>query len=130
MPGPIKNRLSRGLAKPTPLSRVRDLTVPGSGATLLVEVAFERAVPLRGRVFDTEAEPVEGVVVAAQSGEYGRSVQDACRTAADGSFEITGVPTGTLELSASRTGLVRQVDGRRLKEEGPGSLRALFSSRC
>jgi len=87
---------------------IQELTVPESSATLLVEIALERAVPLRGRVLDTEGEPIEGVQIVAQRGTYGRSVRQSARSAADGSFEITGVALGEFGLTVSRNGLVRQ----------------------
>ena len=97
-----------GARKARQPGHIEELTVPEAGATLLVEITLERAVPLRGRVLDTEGEPIEGVLVVAQRGPYGRSVRQAATSAADGSFEVTGVPLGEFGLTISRIGLVRQ----------------------
>lgn len=100
-------RTMLGVRKRGQPGHVQDLIVPADGAPIQVTVQFERASPLRGRVVDTAGAPVVGVVVEVRKGEYGRSIRLAAATSADGTFEIAAAPEGELEVTASRTSIVR-----------------------
>ncbi len=101
-PGPTRlGAIKRGAP-----SHTEDLRVPEDNTRVVVDIQLKRALPLRGRVQNPGGEPLEGVVLRARQGDYGRATTLAAATLPDGSFVIPGAPRGTLEIRASRVGFV------------------------
>ncbi|MEM9380089.1 MAG: carboxypeptidase-like regulatory domain-containing protein [Planctomycetota bacterium] len=79
---------------------------PVDGETLLVAIVLPECEPLTGRVVDGRGTPVERAVVTARrvdstNHRVGTTRGNAARTNAEGSFTITGVALGSVEVRAT-----------------------------
>jgi len=84
---------------------LRDVHPDAGAATDLGEIALDFGVPLRGRIVDDVGRPV-GSATLTLTNDGGVVVEDR-PARSDGTFEISGVPPGAVEMTIEAPGHVR-----------------------
>jgi uncharacterized GH25 family protein len=82
---------------------VHDVEVTPETST--VDFQLERGLEVAGRVVDDAGNPVDGTLVSLRAGLGARSSASAI-SGGDGAFRLTGIESGTYELTASKMGYV------------------------